>query len=158
MLAPHLNEVSDSGLIQRHRGGLVFSQDPWPLPVPLFWEEARVTQATRISAQSTHCCLGGKSHQPRSRRTFLVTGKASLACRKSCLYVWLCVGAAARVGSGGRDAGKRAVRPCENRRSICSRGSLHAARAPGPSSSPTKTRQRERVGVELPVEGTRSGM
>ncbi len=94
MLAGHLNEVSDSGLMQTNRGGLVSSQDPWPLPVPLLWERARVTQATHL--HSIHPLLpvwkSDRSHTliPIALHTFLVTGKASLAFRKMPLCVALC--------------------------------------------------------------------
>lgn len=59
----YLNLVSFCGWT--HRGGLVSSQDPGPLPVPLLhWKRARVTQATHISSQSVHCCLCGDVTAP----------------------------------------------------------------------------------------------
>lgn len=48
VVSGHLNGVSDSGLIETNRGGFVSSQDPQPLPVPLLWEQARVTQAVHL--------------------------------------------------------------------------------------------------------------
>lgn len=94
MLADYLNEVSDSGLIQTNRGGLVSSQDPLPLPVPLLWERARVTQATHLHSIHPLLPLWKSDHShtliPIAMCTFLVTGKASLAFRKMPLCVALC--------------------------------------------------------------------
>lgn len=94
MLAGRLNEVSDSGLIQTNRGGFVSSQDRWPLPAPVLWELARVTQATHLLSIHPLLPLWKSDHShtliPIAPFAFLVTGKASLAFKKMPLCVALC--------------------------------------------------------------------
>lgn len=67
------------------------SQDPQPLPVPLLWEQARVTQATHL--RSIYPLLPQWKSNPLIPIVFSVfgpTGKASLTFRKMPLCVALC--------------------------------------------------------------------
>lgn len=115
----HFNGVSDSGLIESNRGGLVSSQDLWPLPVPLLWEQARVTQATHL--YSIHPVLslwkGRHSrtlplspHHTSSPGTFVVTGKVPLAFRRVPLCVPLCRCSCASLIWGEEMLGKSTCR------------------------------------------------
>lgn len=64
----------------------MFPQDPQPLPVPLLWEQARVTQATHL--RSIHPLLPQWKSDPFRPlipvvlSVFGLTGKASLTFRK----------------------------------------------------------------------------
>lgn len=75
-----VNEVSDSGLMQTNRAGLVSSRDPRPLPVAGLWERARVTPAAHLRSIPPLLSLW-KSDAPHTLisiapHTLLVTGKS----------------------------------------------------------------------------------
>lgn len=111
VLAGHLNEVSDSGLIQTNRGGLVSFPGSLATSCPCCSGNGPGWHRPRISTQSTHCCLCGKAITltpsfPSLRARSLWQEKR-LWHLERCLYVWLCVGAAVRAArSGWWDAGK----------------------------------------------------